>query len=102
TKPHESSRRGGNDLRDSSCGFVDESLWRIYANTLARSALWRANVVEEPWLHFDRRPDAGARHRREYGDLQRHQRGAVERVAVSASGATGDGLVRQPSTGNPR
>src|SRR5262245_33360132 len=72
-----------------------------YAKLLARPALWRTNVIEEPRLHIDCRPNAGAGHWREHGDLQRRQRRAVERDALSETGATGDGLVRQPAAGNP-
>src|SRR5262245_65967246 len=42
---------------------------RTYA-AMARPALRRANVDEEPRLNFDRRADTGARHWREYGDVQ--------------------------------
>src|SRR5215475_4036505 len=35
-----------------------------------RLALWRTNVAEKSWLHADRRPHAGAWHRREHGDLR--------------------------------
>src|SRR5262245_21515551 len=57
-------------LSASSCDFVDESLWRIYANTLARPALRRANVVEEPRVHFDCSAHAQFGHCREHGHLQ--------------------------------
>src|SRR5262249_54081827 len=45
----------------------------IYANTLARPALRRADATEESGLHFDRRRHAGARHWRKHGDFLRHQ-----------------------------
>src|SRR5262245_41318088 len=51
---HEATRRltkMENGLRVSSCDFGYGSLWRKYANALARSALRRANVVEETCLH---------------------------------------------------
>src|SRR5262245_63305047 len=70
-------------LRVSSCRFVEEffihefyschygchNAWRMNANSLAGSALRRADITEKPRIHGDRRPYTGARHRREHGDL---------------------------------
>src|SRR5215510_8910116 len=55
---------------------------RNYANTLARPALRRANVTQATRLHDNCRHHAGARHRREHGDLQHRQRTVVESAAV--------------------
>src|SRR5262245_29682310 len=62
---------------------------RAYANTAARPALRRANVVEETRLHVGCCDHAGARHRREHGDLQRGQRRAVAFFAVRWSRPSG-------------
>src|SRR5262245_60904543 len=43
--------------------------WRVYAEFMAGLGLRRANVIEEPRLHVDRRSHAGAGHRREHGYL---------------------------------
>src|SRR5262245_28012752 len=72
------------------------------AKLLAGPALWGANVVEESRLHFNRHSHAKPGRWREHGDLQRDQWGAPGLSALSASGATCDGLVRQQATGNPR
>src|SRR5262245_4244932 len=92
---HESTRRftkSGKSLRASSCEFVDESLWRNYADTVARPALRRANVVEETRLYIDWRHHARAGHWREYDDLQCRQRRAVAAIALSEPRSTGDDL----------
>src|SRR5215813_7232493 len=48
------------------------------AKFLARPALWGANVVEAKGDYGHRRAFAGARHRREYGALQRGGRDAAQ------------------------
>src|SRR5262250_2531659 len=60
--------------------------WRNYANTLARPALRRANIVEETWLHIDCCFDAGAWHRREHIDLPVVERGAAAHAACTEPG----------------
>src|SRR5262249_59990367 len=80
----------GKNLRASLCDFVDGSLWRRYANTLARSALRRANVGEETGLHIDRRDHAGSRDWREHGDLQRGLCAAITSAALPGTRAAGD------------
>src|SRR5215470_11691625 len=92
---HEATRRftkRGNDLRVSSCNFVDESQWKDYADIDSRPALRSANVVEETWLHVDRGHHARAGHRREHDNLQRRQRRVAAAIALSESGTTGDCL----------
>src|SRR6266542_1391829 len=59
---------------------------------MARPALRRANVIEETWIHVDRRSYAGARHWSEHGDLQRRQRGATAAAAVRRTGEFGCAL----------
>src|SRR5262245_21022781 len=60
---------------------------RNYANILARPALRRANVVEEARLHDYSRNHAWFGHRREYYDVQRHQRNVAAALAVQRPGA---------------
>src|SRR5262245_3130839 len=62
------------------------------ANTLARPALRRANVVEESGLQFDCHSHARSGHRREHGDLQRRQSCAALSPAVQGRRPAGDGL----------
>src|SRR5262245_40238075 len=64
----------------------------FYANIIARSAIRRANVVEEARIHADRHADSGVGHWREYGDCQCRQRSAVAPAAVRATGSDGDDL----------
>src|SRR5262249_10298802 len=51
-------------------------------HTLARSALWRANVVEETRIHVDCSNHSQSGHRGEYGDLQRSPRGSAQAAAL--------------------
>src|SRR5262245_16624521 len=62
--------------------FVEESVRRSYANSMARLALRRANVVKETRLHGCSRYHARPGHRREHHDVQRHQRGVAAAPAV--------------------
>src|SRR5215471_9616165 len=59
--------------------------WGIYANTLARLALWRANAIEETRVHYDRYAHARPGHWREHCDFQRGQCGALTRLTLSAA-----------------
>src|SRR5262245_24852723 len=70
--------------RESNLGIPDRR--SSDANTLARPALRRANIIEEPRLHRNRRPDTGARDRREHGDLFSHR---SDSASASAGGKTG-------------
>src|SRR5882672_6014095 len=74
--------RGKNIVRKS-----DFTRWRNYANTVARPALRRANVVEEPQLHAGCCSHARAGHRSEHGDFQRRQRRAAEPAALCEAGS---------------
>src|SRR5262245_4953137 len=56
---------------------------KIYASTLARPALRRAIVVEETRIHAGSDSHAGARHRREHGDLQCGECSVVASAALS-------------------
>src|SRR5262245_14486810 len=68
---------------------------RIHANTIARPALRRANVVEETRLYIDCGSHAQPGHRREHGDLQRRPRGAAQTITLRKTGSTGHDLGAQ-------
>src|SRR5262245_29077070 len=70
--------------RESNLEIPDKR--SIDAIITARPALRRADVIEEPRLHRNRRPDAGARHRREHGDLFSHR---SDPPSASARGKAG-------------
>src|SRR5262245_4068331 len=53
---------------------------------VTRHSLRRANVIQEPRLHVDRRHHAGAGHWGEHGDFQRRERRAAAPAAVSRTG----------------
>src|SRR5262249_39259817 len=81
-------------MRESSSPTSDiwhlaSSSLRNYANTLARPALRRANVIEEPWLHGNRGHHARVWYRREHGHLQRRQRRAAQAASLCESGSAG-------------
>src|SRR5262249_32069753 len=73
----------------------------IYANTLARLALRRANIVGVTQLHFNCGHDAQSGHRREHGDFQRRQWRVVEIGAVSRAGTHRAALGGRPVAGRP-
>src|SRR5262249_47341207 len=62
----------------------------------ARPALRRANAIKEPWLHFDRCADTGARHRSEHGYFQRSQRRVAQTAALPRAGKIGTLVREQP------
>src|SRR5215475_4557112 len=66
--------------------------WRNDADTLARSALWRANVMEEARLHSGFSFDAGVGHRRQYGDFHARQCGPFATASGGGAGAADVGL----------
>src|SRR6266511_272057 len=74
--------------------------WWNYANTLARSALRRENIVEETRLHFDRRARHRAGHRRRHDDLQRRGRDYVAAFFVFEPGTIDDALREQAGSGD--
>src|SRR5262249_30361263 len=68
------------------------TLWRNYAETLARLAIRRAYDVKGTRLHVDCGSHTQPGHRREHGDLQHRQRAVVESAAVPQRRAAGDHL----------
>src|SRR5262249_636152 len=77
------------NLRASLCDFVDEFLWRNYADTLARPALRRANIIEKSGLHGGGGIHSRARDRREYRDFQCGEWCAAQTFALQRPGAAG-------------
>src|SRR5262245_37351502 len=71
----------------------------IYADNMARPAVRRANVIEEPRLHRSRRPDAGARDRREHGDLFSHRSDSASAFARGKAGGVGRVAVARAEDG---
>src|SRR5882672_672049 len=82
---------GGNGENDGRKCLPSPSK-AAYANTLARSALRRANVDKETRLYVNRGHHAGAGHRREHGDLYGGQRHAAAPAALRRSRSVGDAL----------
>src|SRR5262245_1394326 len=66
------------------------SSWRNDEHILARPALRRARVTENPRLHGHRGCLVGAGHWREYSALQRRGCDAAEKTAGQRAGAVGD------------
>src|SRR5215813_13145342 len=65
---------------------------KIGGRNVSRPAFWFANAAEESRLHGYCCFHAGAGNRREYGDLQRHQRRAAQTTALPRTGTIGAGL----------
>src|SRR5262245_28440228 len=78
----------------------DISIWRNYANTLARPALWSANDVEEAGIHIDCRSRHRAGHRRRHDYLQRCGRDYVAAFFFSEPETVGDAPRTQSGDGN--
>src|SRR5215475_9264695 len=78
--------------RDLLSENTSSIFWRNDADTLARPALWRANVMEEAGLHVDCSADAGVGYRREYGDFHACQCGPFAAASGGGAGAADVGL----------
>src|SRR5262245_45035958 len=61
----------------------DISSWRNYANTVTRPAFCYTDSGESSWLHGGGGDFAGVGDRRQYHDLQPHQRRAFQAASAS-------------------
>src|SRR5215813_3134588 len=100
-------------LRNAECGMEEpinqynsefripnsEFQWGNYANHMAKPALRRTNVDEEPRLHVDCRRHPQLGHWREHGDFQRDQRALAAALRFSGPGPAGVGLRNDAATG---
>src|SRR5215470_12237742 len=77
------------NLLASSCDFVEESLWRNYANPVAGPALRRANARQNAWIDDHRAAFNGDWHRREHGDLQSGGQTVAAKTAGQRARTTG-------------
>src|SRR5262245_973225 len=83
---------GAAAIRQSDLAPGGESRYvglQIFGNARTGFTLRRADVTQTTRLHIDCRRHTGARDRRQHGDLQRSQCGAVAPTALSGIGAIG-------------
>src|SRR5262245_29597492 len=71
----------------SDIWHLTSSFWRNYADTLARPALRRANLVEKARFYFDCNHHARTGHWGEHGHFQSGQHGDVATAASVGAGA---------------